>query len=82
MTEMAIPVEQLRNIGPTIASRLREIGIRSEEELRTVGAVTAYRRLCAKHHDGRMPVCYYLYSLEEIPRNQHWDSLGPPAASG
>lgn len=77
MTDKSIPVEQLKNVGPTIARRLREIGIRTKYELRTVGAVTAYRRICAKYPDRTIPVCYYLYSLEGALRDQHWDALSP-----
>jgi DNA transformation protein len=72
----AIPIEQLRNIGPTIARRLKEIGIRTANDLRSVGAVAAYQRICTSHPGKTIPVCYYLYSLEGALRNQHWDALG------
>lgn len=77
MTDKSIPVEQLRNVGPTIARRLREVDIRTKYELRTVGPVTAYRRICAKYPGRTIPVCYYLYSLEGALRDEHWDALGP-----
>jgi DNA transformation protein len=77
MADKSIPVEQLRNVGPTIARRLREIGITTRDELRAVGPVAAYRRVCAKYPGRTMSVCYYLYSLEGALRNQHWDALGP-----
>lgn len=77
MIGKSIPVEQLRNVGSTIARRLREIDIRTRDELRTVGPVTAYRRICAKYPGRTIPVCYYLYSLEGALRDQHWDALGP-----
>ncbi len=76
MKVKSVPIEQLRNVGPTIARRLREIGIRTSGDLRTVGAVTAYRRICAKYPGKAIPVCYYLYSLEGALRSQHWDALG------
>lgn len=77
MTVKSIPIEKLKNVGPTIARRLREIGMHTIDDLRTVGAVTAYQRICAKYPGKTIPVCYYLYSLEGTLRNQHWDTLGP-----
>lgn len=77
MTDKLVPVEQLRNIGPTIARRLREIGVRTRDDLRNVGPAVAYRRLCAANPGQTIPVCYYLYSLEGALRDQHWDALSP-----
>jgi len=70
------PIEQLRNIGPTIARRLKAVGIHTQADLRTVGSVAAYLRICAKHPGKTVPVCYYLYSLEGALSNQHWDDIG------
>ena len=77
MNSRSLPIEQLQNIGPTIARRLKEIGIRTRADLRSVGSVTAYRRICAKYRGKTIPVCYYLYSLEGALRDQHWDAIGP-----
>lgn len=82
MTVKSIPVERLKNVGPTIARRLREVGIRTIGDLRSVGAVTAYQRICAKHSGKTIPVCYYLYSLEGALRDQHWDALGAKVKQG
>ncbi len=71
-----LPIEQLLNIGPTVARRLKEIGIHTEADLRAVGSITAYRRICEKHPKKTIPVCYYLYSLEGALRKQHWDDIG------
>ena len=68
-------VDRLKNIGPTIARRLREVGIRNARDLRAVGAVAAYRRICATRPAETVPVCYYLYSLEGALRGLHWDAL-------
>ncbi len=76
MKTPSVPIEQLKNIGPTIARRLREIGIRTNKDLKSVGAVSAYRRICAKHPRQTIPVCYYLYSLEGALLNRHWDRIG------
>jgi DNA transformation protein len=65
-----LTIEQLWNIGPTVARRLKEIGIHTEADLRAVGSVAAYQRICAKHPEKTVPVCYYLYSLEGALRNQ------------
>jgi DNA transformation protein len=70
-------VEQLMNVGPTIARRLAEIGIRTGHDLRRVGAVAAYEMICARYPGQTIPVCYYLYSLEGALRAQHWDALAP-----
>lgn len=39
------PVTALRNLGPVSAEMLREIDVKSAEELRDMGADEAYRRL-------------------------------------
>lgn len=70
------PIEWLKNVGPTIASRLKEIGIHTRADLEAVGPVAAYRRICAKHPEKTIRVCYYLYSLEGALRGQHWDAIG------
>lgn len=69
-------VDTLQNIGPTVAQRLLEIGVRTRADLETMGSAEAYRRICAKHPGKTMPVCYYLYSLEGALRGCHWDALG------
>jgi DNA transformation protein len=69
------PVEELRNVGPTIARRLKEVGIHTAGDLRCVGAVAAYQRICSQSPGETIPVCYYLYSLEGALRNRHWDDL-------
>lgn len=54
----------LKNIGKKIASRLNEVGIFSEDNLRLVGAVGAHRMIKERHPNETLPVCYYLYSFE------------------
>lgn len=67
-------LEGRRNLGSTIVARLRDAGIHSFAELRTLGAAGAYNRL--RSRAGRhLPVCYYLYSLEGALRGIHWDAL-------
>lgn len=76
MNSVRLPIEQLRNIGPTVAHRLKAVGIHTQADLRAIGSVAAYLRICAKHPGKTVPVCYYLYSLEGALRNQHWDDIG------
>lgn len=69
-------VDTLQNIGPTVAQRLLEIGVRTRADLQAMGSAEAYRRIRAKHPGKTMPICYYLYSLEGALRGCHWDALG------
>jgi DNA transformation protein and related proteins len=66
----------LRNIGKTIASRLNEVGICSEDELRLVGAVGAHRMIKDRYPDKTLPVCYYLYSFEGALSDKPWNEIG------
>ena len=76
MSHRPIAIAQLKNIGPTIARRLAEIGIHTKADLEAIGPVAAYRRMCVKHPGTTIPVCYYLYSLEGALRDVHWDDIG------
>mgnify|MGYP001806366141 len=71
----AHPLSHLRNIGNTVALRLCEAGINSEAELRRIGAAKAYQRMAAQCPGKRLPVCYYLYSLEGALQDRHWDAF-------
>ena len=66
----------LKNIGTTIASRLNEVGIFSEDELRLVGAAEAHRMIKATFPNETLPVCYYLYSFEGALTDKHWHEIG------
>ncbi len=68
-------IRSLRNIGPTIARRLHAVGIRTRDELERVGPARVFRRVCERHPEETVSVCYYLYSLEGALRGVHWDSL-------
>ncbi|WP_262695266.1 TfoX/Sxy family protein [Kordiimonas aquimaris] len=69
------PVNELMNIGTTVAKRLREIGVHTYDDLKEMGAAGAYMRISANHPEKNMPVCYYLYSLEGALNEQHWGAL-------
>ena len=68
-------LSELKNIGKTVASRLHELGVTSEAELRKLGAANAYKWLSDQNPDKHLPVCYYLYSLEGAIKDKHWDDL-------
>ncbi len=69
------PLSELQNIGKTVASRLHEIGITNESELRKLGAAKAYKWLSDQNPGKHLPVCYYLYSLEGAIQDKHWDAF-------
>lgn len=67
---------ELKNIGKKLASRLNEIGVFSEGELRIIGPVEAHRMIKEKYANETLPVCYYLYSFEGALRDKHWNHIG------
>jgi len=69
-------VSSLRNIGPTIARRLREVSIRTLNDLERVGPARVFLRVCERHLGETISVCCYLCSLEGALRGVHWNSLG------
>ena len=71
MTEASI--DDLRGIGPVTRSRLEDIGIRTLDDLRSIGSVEAYRRL--KFMLPRQVSLNALYALEAALRACHWLDL-------
>ena len=69
------PLSELKNIGKTVASRLNEIGITNDIELKKLDAAKAYKWLSEQNPGEHLPVCYYLYSLEGAIQNKHWDAF-------
>lgn len=67
------PVDTLPGIGPVTQGWLKEVGIRTESELRSIGAVEAYRRL--KFMVPRQANLNALYALEAALRGCHWLDL-------
>jgi DNA transformation protein len=65
----------LPNIGPTIEHRLNGIGVRTRADLKRLGAVNAYLRICAKYPRRTTSVCYYLYSLQGALMGLHWNDV-------
>jgi len=68
----------LRNVGPTIELRLNAVGVYTREDLRRIGPAEAYLKMQAQTAS-KLPVCYYLYSLEGALTGRHWDDV--PAAT-
>lgn len=61
----------LRNLGPMLCQKLAEVGVHDAQELARVGPARVYVRLVAAA-GRRLPVCYYLYSLEGALRGEDW----------
>ncbi|KQW26449.1 hypothetical protein ASE36_20980 [Rhizobium sp. Root274] len=70
---MSIRIESMKNLGPATARMLGEVDIVSEDDLRTVGAVAAYRRL--KFRFGRHVTVVALYAMEAAIRGCDWRKL-------
>ncbi|SEL47628.1 TfoX C-terminal domain-containing protein [Pseudoxanthomonas sp. GM95] len=63
---------QLRNIGPKSAAWLRQVGLRTEEDLRSAGAVDAFMKV---KRAGFRPSLNLLYALEGALRGCHWQEV-------
>jgi hypothetical protein len=64
--------EKLRNIGPKSAAWLRQVGLRTREDLDAVGAVDAFMRV---KRAGFKPSLNLLYALEGALRDCHWQEV-------
>ena len=69
---------KLRNIGPKSAAWLRQVGLRSREDLEAVGAVDAFMRV---KRAGFKPSLNLLYALEGALLDCHWQDV-PEARRG
>ena len=67
------PLETLTNLGKISARQLAEIGIKTEADLRAVGAAAAYLKL--KDHFGRGVSLNYLYALDGALKGVRWDLM-------
>lgn len=68
------PLTALPNIGVKLASMLHDVGIQDLQGIKKAGAANLYKKLQA-FSGKRLPVCYYLYSLEGAIRNTDWRDL-------
>ncbi|KAF1711549.1 transcriptional regulator [Pseudoxanthomonas kalamensis DSM 18571] len=63
---------KLRNIGPKSAAWLRQVGLRTHEDLAEVGAVEAYMRV---KRAGFRASLNMLYALEGALLDCHWQEI-------
>lgn len=63
---------KLRNIGPKSAAWLRQVGLRTQEDLAAAGAVGAFLKV---KRAGFKPSLNLLYSLEGALTGCHWQEL-------
>ena len=67
--------EKLRNIGPKSAAWLRQVGLRSLQDLSDAGPVEAWMRV---RRAGFRPSINLLYALEGALLDCHWQDLPEP----
>jgi catechol 2,3-dioxygenase-like lactoylglutathione lyase family enzyme len=68
-------VAHLKNIGTTLAEKLKRIGVQTKDELARLGAANVYRTLQHASPEKPLPVCYYLYSLHAALTGKAWQDL-------
>ncbi|HEY1137266.1 MAG TPA: TfoX/Sxy family protein [Xanthomonadaceae bacterium] len=68
---MTTPLK-LRNIGPKSAAWLRQVGLRTEDDLRGIGALEAFMRV---KRAGFKPSLNLLYALEGALVGCHWQEV-------
>ena len=44
-------------------------------DLEKMTSVEAFKKICGNYPDKKVPVCYYLYSLEGALLNLHWNDI-------
>ncbi len=64
--------EKLRNIGPKSSAWLRQVGLRTREDLAGVGTVDAFMRV---KRAGFKPSLNLLYALEGALQDCHWQEV-------
>ena len=67
------PVSSLRNLGPKSAMMLAEVGVRSVDELREIGAVKAYARV--RQIRTRGASLNLLWSMAAGLEDRSWNAL-------
>lgn len=69
---MSTEKEKLRNIGPKSSAWLRQVGLRTREDLDAIGAVEAFMKV---KRAGFKPTLNLLYSIEGALRDCHWQEI-------
>ncbi len=64
--------EKIRNIGPKSAAWLRQVGIRTTEEIRAIGAFAVYAKVRRAGFKAGLNLLYALAGAED---DIHWQSL-------
>lgn len=72
---MSAPPLKMRNIGPKSAAWLRQVGLRTPEDLADAGPLEAFMRV---KRAGFKPSLNLLYALEGALCDCHWQEV-PPA---
>ena len=68
----ATPPVKMRNIGPKSAAWLRQVGLRTHEDVASAGAVDAFMRV---KRAGFRPSLNLLYALEGALADCHWQEV-------
>lgn len=63
---------KMRNIGPKSAAWLRQVGLRSLEDIAAIGTVDAFMKV---RRAGFKPSLNLLYALEGALQNCHWQDV-------
>lgn len=66
--------EKIRNIGPKSAAWLRQVGIKSTEEVKALGAFNAFLKVRRAGFKATLSLVYALAGAED---DCHWQSLDP-----
>ena len=69
---MSTTAPKLRNIGPKSAAWLRQVGLRSLEDVAAIGPVDAFMKV---RRAGFKPSLNLLYSLEGALQDCHWQEV-------
>ena len=72
---MTIPATKLRNVGPKSAAWLRQVGLRTRDDLAAAGPVDAFMRV---KRAGFKPSMNLLYALEGALLDCHWQEVPQP----
>jgi TfoX/Sxy family transcriptional regulator of competence genes len=64
--------DKLRNVGPKSAAWLRQVGVRTQEDLETLGSVAAFIKV---KRAGFRPSLNLLYALEGALLGCHWQQV-------
>lgn len=70
---MSTAAPKIRNIGPKSAAWLRQVGVRTEADIRELGSLEVFMKV---KKAGFKPSLNLLYALEGAVQDCHWTALG------